>query len=86
MDDQTGCLQPLAVTVRRASELTGLGQTTLWGYVRTGALIAVRPPGTRRTLVAYDSLKQLLKPLARREATPRRRRMKTVAAQMGSGA
>jgi hypothetical protein len=66
-------LEPLAVTVRRARELTGLRETTIWAYLRSGDLVAVRPPGTRRTLVDYDSLRQLLKPLTQREATPRRR-------------
>jgi hypothetical protein len=55
-------LAPLAVTVRRACELSGLGATTVWGFIRAGRLVAVRPPGTRRTLITYESLARLLTP------------------------
>ena len=51
---------PLAVTVPRASELTGLGATTLWMKIKQGELVAVRVPGVRRTLVSYESLRRLL--------------------------
>jgi hypothetical protein len=51
---------PLAVTVPRASELTGLGVTTLWVKIKQGELVAVRPPGIRRTLVSYESLRRFL--------------------------
>jgi hypothetical protein len=64
---------PLAVTVRRACELSGLGATTIWGYIRTGHLIAVRPLGTRRTLVEYASLTRLLVPAIDVQPAPRRR-------------
>jgi hypothetical protein len=51
---------PLAVTVRRACALTGLGPTTIWGFLRDGRLEAVRVPRVRRTLVSYPSLARLL--------------------------
>ena len=55
-------LMPLAVTVRRASKLSGLGLTTIWACLRDGRLEAVQVPGVRRTLVRYVSLAQLLAP------------------------
>jgi hypothetical protein len=54
-------IKPLTVTVRRASELTGLGATSIWGMIRRGKLEAVRPTDCRRTLVSYDSLARLLR-------------------------
>jgi hypothetical protein len=62
----------LAVTVRRACELSGLGPTTIWNFLRDGRLAAVRVPGIRRTLVTYQSLAQLLVP-ASASLRPRRR-------------
>jgi hypothetical protein len=53
---------PLAVTVRRACELSGLGPTSIWAFLRDGRLKAVRVPGVRRTLVSYASLIRLLAP------------------------
>lgn len=53
---------PLAVTVRRACELSGLGPTSIWAFLRDGRLEAVRVPGVRRTLVSYRSLARLLAP------------------------
>jgi hypothetical protein len=61
----------LAVTVRRASELSGLGLTSIWAFLRDGRLEAVRVPGVRRTLVSYASLARLLAPPP---ATPQPRR------------
>jgi hypothetical protein len=66
-------LTPLAVTVRRACELSGLGATTVWGFIRAGRLVAVRPPGTRRTLITYESLARLLAPVIDPQAETRRR-------------
>lgn len=65
---------PLAVTVRRACELSGLGPTTLWAFIRDGRLEAVRVPGVRRTLVSYASLARLLAPAAEMPAPRGRRR------------
>ena len=44
---------PLAVTVQRACELSGLGPTSIWAFLKDGRLEAVRVPGVRRTLVSY---------------------------------
>lgn len=55
-------LPPLAVTVRRASKLSGLGLTSIWAALRDGRLEAVRVRGVRRTLVSYASLARLLSP------------------------
>jgi hypothetical protein len=57
-----GDLSPLAVTVRRACELSGLGATSIWAFLRDGRLDAVRVAGVRRTLVSYPSLVRLLQP------------------------
>jgi hypothetical protein len=60
--DNAEHLPPLAVTVHRASKLSGLGLTTIWAFLRDGRLDAVRVPGVRRTLVSYTSLAKLLAP------------------------
>jgi hypothetical protein len=65
-------LPPLAVTVGRASKLSGLGLTTIWACLRDGRLEAVQVPGVRRTLVRYASLAQLFAP-ASASPPPRRR-------------
>ena len=54
---------PLAVTVQRACELSGLGATSIWAFLKDGRLEAVRVPGVRRTLVSYASLARLLRHL-----------------------
>ena len=64
--------RPLAVTVKRATELSGLGATSIWAFLRDGRLEAVRVPGIRRTLVSYASLARLLAPPPEPEP-PRRR-------------
>jgi hypothetical protein len=51
---------PLAVTVARACELSGFGQTSIWAFIKDGRLDAVRLPGVRRTLISYESLRRLL--------------------------
>jgi len=53
---------PLAVTVPQACRLTGYGPTTIWALLRDGRLRAVRVPGIRRTLVSYETLRDLLSP------------------------
>ena len=55
---------PLAVTVQRACELSGLGPTSIWAFLKDGRLEPVRVPGVRRTLVSYPSLARLLAPPA----------------------
>jgi hypothetical protein len=65
---------PLAVTVQRACELSGLGPTTIWAFLKDGRLEAVRVPGVRRTLVSYPSLVRLLAPAAQSAPPPESRR------------
>lgn len=65
--------KPLAVTIRRACELSGLGPTSIWAFLRDGRLEAVRVPGVRRTLVSYASLARLLAPPSESHLPPRRR-------------
>ena len=64
---------PLAVTVQRACELSGLGPTSIWAFLKDGRLEAVRVPGVRRTLVSYPSLARLLAPPSAAPPEPRRR-------------
>jgi hypothetical protein len=66
-----GDVEPLAVTFRTASQLTGLGATTLWKYAKERRILLIRPPGLRRTLIDFPSLKKLLEP----EMTDIRRRL-----------
>jgi hypothetical protein len=64
---------PLAVTVARACELTGFGQTSIWAFIKDGRLSAVRLPGVRRTLVSYESLRRLLEGAGAQPRAKRRR-------------
>ena len=64
---------PLAVTVKRACELSGLGATSIWAFLKDGRLEAVRVPGVRRTLVSYASLARLLAPPSASQPTSPRR-------------
>ena len=65
---------PLAVTVQRACELSGLGQTSIWAFLKNGRLDAVRVPGVRRTLVRVPSLARLPTPPPAEQPEPRQRR------------
>lgn len=64
---------PLAVTVQRACELSGLGPTSIWAFLKDGRLEPVRVPGIRRTLVSYASLVRLLAPTSASQPTTQRR-------------
>jgi hypothetical protein len=64
---------PLSITVAKACDLSGFGPTLIWGLLKTGRLRAVRIPGVRRTLVDYESLRQLLAP-SEPEQQPQRKR------------
>src|SRR5262249_2325052 len=64
---------PLAVTVARACELTGFGQTSIWAFIKDGRLGAVRMPGVRRTLISYESLRRLLEGAGTQPQAKRRR-------------
>lgn len=64
---------PLALSVKRASELSGLGLISIWAFLRDGRLEAVRVPGLRRTLVSYPSLTRLLEPPSGSMPPPRKR-------------
>jgi hypothetical protein len=75
-------IEPLAVTFKVASEITGLGLTTLWKYAKDKRIRLIYPPGTRRTLICYLSLKKLLSldeptdiPQPRRRGRPRKIKM-----------
>jgi hypothetical protein len=69
----TGRANPLAVTVQQACQLSGLGATSIWAFLKAGRLDAVRVPGVRRTLVSYASLERLLAPSDVSPPQPRRR-------------
>lgn len=64
-------LEPLAVTFKVASRITGLGLTTLWKLAKENRIEIVRVG--RRTLPTYRSLKKLLLP-DRANTAPLRRR------------
>jgi hypothetical protein len=66
-------ISPLAVTVQRACELSGLGPTSIWAFLKDGRLEAVRVPGVRRTLVSYASLERLLAPASTSQPSAQRR-------------
>jgi excisionase family DNA binding protein len=53
---------PVTITVRRAGELSGLGNTKIWELIKTGELQTVRIG--RRRLVLFKSLVALLWPAA----------------------
>jgi hypothetical protein len=76
---------PLAVTVAKACELSGFGPTSIWAFLKSGCLEAVRVPGVRRTLVSYASLVRLLSPSPEVAPQPRKRGRprKTVAEAKG---
>jgi hypothetical protein len=65
---------PIAITVRRACELSGLGPTSIWAFLKDGRLQAVRVPGVRRTLIRYASLERLLAPSSDSPSPPKSRR------------
>ena len=75
---------PIAVTVARASELSGFGQTTIWKFLKDGRLAAVRLPGVDRTLVLYESLRQLLEGASTRPRPKRRGRPLKIEPQPGA--
>jgi hypothetical protein len=64
---------PLAVTVSQACELSGLGPTSIWSFLRDGRLEVVRVAGLRRTLITYRSLRKLLEPQSASPTSLRRR-------------
>jgi hypothetical protein len=51
-------LKPITVTVSVTREITGLGNTTVWGLIRDGKLQTIKI-GKRR-LVIYQSIEDLL--------------------------
>jgi hypothetical protein len=66
-------LEPLVVTFKVAGQITSLSQTTLWKLGKEGRIRLIRPPGMRRTLIDYPSLKKLLAPEQAHTPQPRRR-------------
>jgi hypothetical protein len=50
--------RPITVTIRRARELSGLGNTKIWELIKEKRLEVVRID--RRTLVRMNSLEKLL--------------------------
>jgi excisionase family DNA binding protein len=50
--------KPLSVTVKRACEITGLGNTTIYELIKNGRLETLNVG--RRTLVKYGSLEELV--------------------------
>jgi hypothetical protein len=73
VEDAQGGHPPIAVSVKEASRLSGLGVTSIWAFLRDGRLEAVRVRGVRRTLISYSSLVRLLAPPCSLPTQPRRR-------------
>jgi hypothetical protein len=51
-------IKPLAVPVKAACQLVGLGHTSMWGLIRAGKVKTISIG--RRRLVIYESLEALL--------------------------
>jgi hypothetical protein len=62
------------VTFKVAEQITSLSQTTLWKLPKQKRIRLVYAPGTRRTLIWYPSLKELLAPEPIENPQPRRPR------------
>jgi hypothetical protein len=58
---------PITVSIQRAKELSGLGDTKLWQLIRDRRLEVVRVD--RRTLITFASLERLLSPTEGEAAT-----------------
>jgi len=53
---------PIAVTIREARRLSGLGETTLWKLRKVGRLKEARIDGVDKALILFSSLQELLSP------------------------
>jgi excisionase family DNA binding protein len=51
-------VKPLAVTVKNASRITGLGESTIWAMIADGRLKCARVG--RRTLPLMESIERML--------------------------
>jgi hypothetical protein len=71
--DQPRQSKPLTISVSQACQLSGLGPTTIWKFIRDGRLDIVRVAGIKRTLIIYDSLVRLLTPAHPSPPAPYRR-------------
>lgn len=67
-----GVLKPLAVTVPKAREISGLGNTTIWARIKDRTLETVCVG--RRRLILYRSLERMLSPELPVAAPEKRRR------------
>jgi hypothetical protein len=67
--DQPPQSRPLTISVSQACQLSGLGPTTIWKFIRDGRLDIVRVAGIKRTLIVYDSLVRLLAPTSGAESS-----------------
>ncbi len=77
MTSKNEAVAPISITVEKACELSGFGPTSIWAFLKSGRLEAVRVPGVRRTLVNYASLARLLSassdlPQTRKRGRPRK--------------
>ena len=61
-DEARGGMRPLAVPVKIACKLVGIGNTTMWALIKAGRVKTVSIG--RRRLVIYSSLESLLTPEA----------------------
>ena len=73
----TSCHRSL-VTVKRACELSSLGPSTVWTFIRDGRLQVVRVPGVRRHSITYIARSRDCSHRPRRRAPRRRGRPRKV--------
>jgi excisionase family DNA binding protein len=64
---------PITITVPQACHLSGYGPTTVWRLIKERRLRVIRVPGIDRTLISYDSLRQLLEGAGTQPQAKRRR-------------
>jgi hypothetical protein len=65
---------PITVTVKRARELSGLSNTSIYKLIAAGKLEIRRAEGIQRTLISFSSLQSLLDRPHRTKTLPPRGR------------
>jgi hypothetical protein len=60
LPDEAVILKPLTVPVKMACQLVGIGNSTMWKYIRSGRVKTISLG--RKRLVIYASLEELVSP------------------------
>jgi excisionase family DNA binding protein len=53
-------LEPRLLRIREAAALLSVSERTVWHLIRSGDLIAIRPPGLRAIRIARDDVEKLI--------------------------